>query len=325
MLLSSSSSSFGLMNVVEHRATQKAHPFGDERTVDQAFPGAIHEKDADPFLMCDDFSMKSKGAEKDPDRFPVDWHPHRGIDVLTYLKSGIGRHGDSLGNRETYKTPGMQWMSTSSGVYHAEGGGTPKGVDNDGFQIWVNVPASKKLKDPRYGTVPPEKLPLVDMSNNTHARVLAGEFNVSSDKKVSGSFRSVQPVLIVDFEIKQNGFISFAVPEIMNNCLIYLYRGSGSIQGQSFRAKHVVRLDASSETQRVVKLEATENNEMHVFLFAGKRLNEPISWHGPIVMNTQEQLVQTFQDLKNGKFPPKRVNWNHKKISEFPKGSTNAL
>eukprot|EP00511_Aplanochytrium_stocchinoi_P004614 CAMPEP_0204843194 /NCGR_PEP_ID=MMETSP1346-20131115/47839_1 /ASSEMBLY_ACC=CAM_ASM_000771 /TAXON_ID=215587 /ORGANISM="Aplanochytrium stocchinoi, Strain GSBS06" /LENGTH=276 /DNA_ID=CAMNT_0051982299 /DNA_START=186 /DNA_END=1016 /DNA_ORIENTATION=- len=142
MLLSSSSSSFGLMNVVEHRATQKAHPFGDERTVDQAFPGAIHEKDADPFLMCDDFSMKSKGAEKDPDRFPVDWHPHRGIDVLTYLKSGIGRHGDSLGNRETYKTPGMQWMSTSSGVYHAEGGGTPKGVDNDGFQIWVNVPAS---------------------------------------------------------------------------------------------------------------------------------------------------------------------------------------
>jgi len=84
-------------------------------------------------------------------------------------------------------------------------------------------------------------------------------------------------------------------------------------------------LDASSETQRVVKLEATENNEMHVFLFAGKRLNEPISWHGPIVMNTQEQLVQTFQDLKNGKFPPKRVNWNYKKISEFPKGSTNAL
>ena len=116
-----------ILQVAEQGLT---HPFGDERTVQQAFPAGIDTKAADPFLMCDYFNAKeTKGllSDVDDDDFPVDWHPHRGFDICSYLRSGTGRHGDSLGNRETYETPGMQWMSTGSGVVHAEGGGNEKG------------------------------------------------------------------------------------------------------------------------------------------------------------------------------------------------------
>jgi quercetin 2,3-dioxygenase len=95
---------------------------------------------SDPFLMCDYFHMtETEPPVTNPDLFPIDWHPHRGFDIASYMKSGVGRHGDSLGNRETYETPGMQWMSTGSGVVHAEGGATPKGTMVQGFQIWINV------------------------------------------------------------------------------------------------------------------------------------------------------------------------------------------
>lgn len=114
-------------------------------SVKQAFPAGIDTKDADPFLMCDYFNAKEDKGLVDVDEFPVGWHPHRGFDICSYLRSGTGRHGDSLGNRETYSTPGMQWMRTGSGVEHAEGGGNEKGQVVQGFQIWVNVPAERKM------------------------------------------------------------------------------------------------------------------------------------------------------------------------------------
>jgi redox-sensitive bicupin YhaK (pirin superfamily) len=94
-----------------------------------AFPAAISDEQAeDPFLMCDYFDVvESTGKASHEDEFPVNWHPHRGFDIASYLRSGTGRHADSLGNRETYETPGMQWMSTGSGVEHAEGGANDKG------------------------------------------------------------------------------------------------------------------------------------------------------------------------------------------------------
>ncbi|CAK4077914.1 unnamed protein product, partial [Aphanomyces euteiches] len=129
----------------------KVHPFGDDRTVNQAFPAGIPSEESDPYLMCDYLSMEAVGLASDPDHFPVNWHPHRGMDILSYWKAGVGRHGDSLGNRESFIAPGMQWMSCGSGVEHAEGGGTAEGIEA-GFQIWINVPASKKMDDPRSGT-----------------------------------------------------------------------------------------------------------------------------------------------------------------------------
>ena len=137
------------MPVIRIKAAGLTRPFGDERTVNQAFPAAVSTSESDPFLMCDFFSMPSEGISEDPDYFPVDWHPHRGMDILSYIKTGVGRHGDSMGNRESFATPGMQWISCGSGIEHAEAGGTPEGEDMTGFQIWINVPSSRKMDDPR--------------------------------------------------------------------------------------------------------------------------------------------------------------------------------
>ena len=111
-----------LMEVAKATRCRKVYPTGDKNfAVMQSFPSAISAEEADPFLMCDRFGPKlSKGLASHEDEFPIGWHPHRGQDVVTYLKQGVGRHGDSLGNRETFETPGMQWISVGSGVEHAE-------------------------------------------------------------------------------------------------------------------------------------------------------------------------------------------------------------
>ena len=132
-----------IMNILGVAKEGLTRPFGDERTVKQAFPAGIPKEDSDPFLMCDYFNMKETGGLAGVDEFPVDWHPHRGFDICSYLRSGTGRHADSLGNRETYETPGMQWMSTGSGVVHAEGGGTERGQTVQGYVCQQLLPVSK--------------------------------------------------------------------------------------------------------------------------------------------------------------------------------------
>lgn len=101
------------MPILAVRKAQVEHPTGDPNfSVMQAFPSAFSAKESDPFLMCDSFGpVKSKGVQEDPDKFDVAWHPHRGMDILTYLVEGVGRHADSLGNRGNYASPGMQWIS----------------------------------------------------------------------------------------------------------------------------------------------------------------------------------------------------------------------
>lgn len=294
------------------------HPFGDERTVKQAFPAAIASTEADPFLMCDYFdATETKGPTDDPDVFPVDWHPHRGFDIASYLKSGIGRHGDSLGNRETYQTTGMQWMSVGSGVVHAEGGATPKGTTIQGFQIWINVPSDKKMEDPRYGTVPTQDLPLVSIDEGVEARVLAGEaFGVT------GPFETVQPVQMIDVEMQAHSEFLMDVASRLDTTLLYVYEGELSSLNNHEETVvapgSVILLDASSDEERGIYLK-TGGTQAKVLVFAGKKLNEPIAWHGPIVMNTQEQIRDTLKELRSGEFPPVRVDWDYRHVASKPK------
>lgn len=298
------------------------HPFGDHRTVKQAFPSGIPSVESDPFLMCDYFDMKeTTGPVKDEDDFPVGWHPHRGFDIASYLKSGTGRHGDSLGNRETFETPGMQWMSVGSGVEHAEGGASEKGVFVQGFQIWVNVPAARKMDDPRYGTVPSKDLPLVPISDTVQARVLAGEFR-NGDTMIHGPFQTVQPVQMVDLELEPNGSVSFDVQSGLDTAMLYVYEGSlASVNDQEatdVQAGSIILMDATSSERRGVELISSADNKASVMLFAGEKLKAPIAWRGPIVMNTDEQIHDTFMELRMGNFPPKRVPWDYKRAAARP-------
>lgn len=305
-------------------------PFGDHRTVKQAFPAAIESKESDPFLMCDYFGMEeSQGEVPHEDEFPVDWHPHRGFDIASYLKSGTGRHGDSLGNRETYETPGMQWMSVGSGVEHAEGGGNPKGQFVQGFQVWINVPGIHKMDDPRYGTVPTKDMPLVVSDDgdenmllgcNSQARILAGKA-----LGLTGPFETVQDVQMIDFELQENAKIQFNAKPGLDTAILYVYEGSLSSLNnneEQINAGSVVLLDANSDDARGLELTTSKDNKASVLLFAGKKIKEPIAWHGPIVMNTQEQVRATLQELRTGRFPPKRVDWDYKRLASKPPATT---
>lgn len=317
-----------MMNVKRVVQQGLTHPFGDHRTVKQAFPAAIPSKESDPFLMCDYFdAVEKEGPVKNEDSFPVDWHPHAGFDIASYLLSGTGRHADSLGNRETYETPGMQWMSTGSGVEHAEGGATIKGELMEGFQIWINTPSERKFDDPRYGTVPTDKLPLVSLSDKleteglTTARVLAGEaFGVR------GPFQTVQPVQMIDFHIGADTSVSFDIAHDLDTAMLYVYDGKiQSLRGssndsseendQAIESGRVVLFDADSPGRRGVHITTPKDRNTRAMLFAGKKLREPIAWHGPIVMNSKDQLMQIFRQIQSGEFPPKRVPWDYKRAA----------
>lgn len=184
------------------------------------------------------YSKERKGKAKLEDDFSIGWHPHRGFDNATYLKTGVGRHGDSLGNRETFATPEMQWTSVGSGIVHAEGGATEKGKIFQEFQIWVNVPAVHKMDDPDFGTVSYEEMPVRSIGKESIARVLADPFGESK-----GPFQIKAHVLMVDFELQEDDGIDFEI----------LYGAVDSINGsdgQRLEMGSIVMFDADSEDSR---------------------------------------------------------------------------
>jgi len=308
------------MNILRIADQGLTHPFGDERTVKQAFPAGIDSKTSDPFLMCDYFSSTETKGQAGVDDFPVDWHPHRGFDICSYLRSGTGRHGDSLGNRETYETPGMQWMSTGSGVVHAEGGANDVGTVVQGFQIWINVPADQKMKDPAYGTVPTSELPLVDVhESGAKARVLAGP---SGWGGVVGPMKAQAEIQMIDLELSPGSTTGcFDILDGLDTAMLYVYEGSLAKVNNSqepIKEGQIVLFDATSKEQRGLELTAPPDSTAKALLFCGKKLNEPIAWHGPIVMNTQPQIDETIRELRSGSFPPVRVDWDYKRMSAFP-------
>lgn len=319
--MSSRTASVSLMRVLAVKRSVIAHPTGDPSfAVNQAFPGQFSSEETDPMLMLDFFGpSKSKGIESDPDRFPIGWHPHRGMDICTYMKSGVGRHADSMGNRETFSTPGMQWISVGSGIEHAEGGGTPAGEIDLGFQIWINVPSEMKMKDPKYGTETPSSMPEVEVSPGVKVRVLAGQVG-----ELTGPFKTAVPLQMCDYTIDANNssYVHIVPPEL-DNVLLYVYRGSGRIASTSVSTNAVVRLDGTDENARGISFESTSTTEpMCVMMFAGKMIKEPIAWHGPFVMNTQRQIQDTINEVRSGRFPPVRASWNYKRLKDFPPGFT---
>eukprot|EP00756_Hemistasia_phaeocysticola_P006769 Hpha_TRINITY_DN13987_c0_g8::TRINITY_DN13987_c0_g8_i1::g.35988::m.35988/K06911/K06911; uncharacterized protein len=305
------------MPIRELLRAQKATPTGDPKfVVDQAIPGPSTAEVCDPFLMCDHFGPRENtGKSQDPDHFPVGWHPHRGMDILTYMVKGRGRHADSLGNRESFMAPGMQWMSVGSGVEHAEGGGAPPGEMQEGFQIWVNVPSARKMDDPRYGTVQPEQMPLLPVGkegSGVSLRLLAGSFGGRT-----GPFKTVQDVQMLDFEIDAGSTAVYEVPPQMHTCLVYSRQGTVTLPSGSIPERQIAHM-AAQGPERTLRMTAGQGGAK-VLVFAGVPLRQPIAWHGPFVMTTNEEIEQTIRDYRRGEFPPKRVNWNYRMSSARPK------
>jgi redox-sensitive bicupin YhaK (pirin superfamily) len=245
------------------------------------------------------------------------WHPHRGIETITYVLAGEVAHGDSLGNKGRMTAGDVQWMTAGSGILHQE---MPKGDAAGrmhGFQLWANLPASLKMTDPRYQDIPASAIPEVTEDDGTRARIICGEF--------WGQRGPVEGVA-TEASLVDASYVDISVPplkrkrikvETTRNAFAYVFAGAGSFHDAS--APQAVLTESAVDPHAPSVYDA-KNHSLVLFdrgdeivveagpegirflLVSGKPLEEPIAWQGPIVMNTDEQLRQAMSELRNGTF-----------------------
>jgi len=262
----------------------------------------------DPFLLLDDF--RNDNPEAYLAGFP--WHPHRGIETITYVLAGTVEHGDSLGNRGRMGPGDVQWMTAGRGIMHQE---MPKGDDRGrmhGFQLWANLPSSLKMTQPRYQDISATDIPEVTDDDGTKVRVVVGDFwgktgpveGVAADPRY------------LDVSVPPGVRKRFAVDRTLN-AFAYVFAGSGTFRDAS-QPRAVLTEPASGDAP--ARYELTGNRSLVLFdrgdevvvqagdegirflLVSGKPLEEPVAWRGPIVMNTPEELRQAYADLRAGTF-----------------------
>ncbi len=258
--------------------------------------GAATISDFDPFLMLDGFdSTDPKDYIKG---FP--WHPHRGIETVTYLIKGKIEHGDSLGNKGTIRDLECQWMTAGSGIIHQE---MPKAsVRMLGCQLWVNLPAKDKMTEPAYGDITQDKI-VVTQEEKATVRILAGSY-----KGTKGVFEGKYvKVTYLDIDLAPDSTWTYRETPNDETLFIYLLDGTLAVDDllQDFEEKSCAVLFRSTtpdaETNDAVVVRSGSQGARFVLL-AAKPLREPVAWGGPIVMNTREELEQAFNELDRGTF-----------------------
>ncbi|MGE5678224.1 MAG: pirin family protein [Pseudomonadota bacterium] len=250
--------------------------------------GRYDVRDFDPFLMLDAFDSRNK--EDYIKGFP--WHPHRGIETVTYLVSGEIEHGDSLGNNGSIKDGGCQWMTAGSGIIHQE---LPKPSERLlGVQLWLNLPSADKMTEPKYRDLSVEKIPVaVEEKGKVH--IISGHY-----KGMEGATQGEHvKLLYLDVELEP-GCIWEVNTDPASTAFAYVLQGRGDFQPEgdgNISEKHGI-LFGQGDTLRV---KASEEG-VRFLLFSGKPLREPIAWGGPIVMNTRQELEQAFRELDENTF-----------------------
>lgn len=250
------------------------------------------QHDMDPFLMLDE--IRSDDAADFMAGFPA--HPHRGIETLTYLLSGGFVHEDHLGHRAVLTDGGAQWMSTGRGIIHSE---MPINGERGmhGFQLWINLPASAKMKEPEYQNLPAEQIPALRLSGGGEARVLAGTFD-GVDGPLAGPLASLAAAAAA-IDVRLPPGSSWSHDEIDGrSSLFYIYDGSVSIASapdQRLRSAQMVLLDQHGG----IALTAGPEGAGLLYL-SGRPLAEPIVQYGPFVMNTADEIRQAVRDYQDG-------------------------
>jgi len=247
------------------------------------------QKRLDPFLMLDAFSSD------DPDDYIGGFpdHPHRGFETVTYMLSGHMRHRDSAGHEGLLENGGVQWITAGRGVIHSE---IPEQEDGlmEGFQLWLNLPAQNKMKDPWYRDFPSALIPEYVTPQGVTVRVIAGTSN-----GVAGAVsREITEPLYVDIHIPAGAEFSTALPDT-HNAFIYVYRGEVMIDGKQVESRRMGILGNSPDADGV---SLTSTGDSRMILIAGKPLNEPIVQYGPFVMNTQQEIHRALNDFGSGRF-----------------------
>lgn len=263
----------------------------------------------DPFLLFDDFrNERPQDYEKG---FP--WHPHRGIETITYVLAGNVDHADSLGNQGTLGAGDVQWMTAGRGILHQE---MPKGDANGrmhGFQLWANLPSALKMTEPRYQDIEAAGIPDVTDDDGVRVKIICGEFwgrrgpveGVAADPRYLDVFVPPGQRKVLKVEMERHAFA-------------YIFEGSASFRSSS--KPFGVLTEKEVDGQEIHVRESTGNRSLVLFdsgdevtvqageagvrflLVSGKPIKEPVAWYGPIVMNTQSELRQAVKELNDGSF-----------------------
>ncbi|WP_107495134.1 pirin family protein [Thalassobius sp. I31.1] len=271
--------------------------------------GFHNPKKFDPFLLFDDF--RQDDVKGDIAGFP--WHPHRGIETISYVLNGTVEHADSLGNKGVIGAGDIQWMTAGSGIMHHEMPVANKRGQMHGFQLWSNLPASEKMCAPRYQDIPSGEVAERIDNDGTRIRVIAGNWR-GIDGPVKGI--ATDPVYL-DISVAPNTIKTLPM-DTYRNTFAYVFAGSGRFADSA--APRGVLLEKEVMGQEVNIRDMSGNRTLVEFgtgdevrlqsgpegvrflLIAGAPLQEPIAWHGPIVMNTAEELRQAMSDLRNDRF-----------------------
>ena len=271
--------------------------------------GFSDPSESDPFLMLDDF--RNDNPEDYKAGFP--WHPHRGIETITYVLSGTVEHADSLGNNGSLSDGDIQWMTAGSGIIHQE---MPKGNKNGamhGFQLWANLPSNQKMTAPRYQDIKSKEIKSLVDDDGTIIKVIAGDYR-GYKGPVDGI--AAEPEYL-DIYIPPLKFKRFPF-DTSRQGFAYIFEGDGDFHNASnpvgikvekeFNGQEFELRDLSGNRTLVVfdngdevAVQAGEKG-IRFLLISGTPIKEPVAWHGPIVMNTQEELKAAFNELNNGTF-----------------------
>jgi len=263
----------------------------------------------DPFLMFDDF----RGDHPRDYTAGFPWHPHRGIETITYVLAGSVEHGDSLGNRGTLKGGDVQWMTAGSGILHQE---MPKGNAQGqmhGFQLWANLPRDLKMTKPRYQDVKARDIPEILEDDGTVVKVVTGEF---WGRKGPVDGIAADP-LYLDIFVPEGRRKTFAI-DTRRKAFAYVFQGAGRFADAAHPRGVLLEKEVGGEEVNIRDLSGNRTlvefgagDEVQVtagpdgvrfLLVAGAPIQEPVAWHGPIVMNTRAELETAMRELRNGTF-----------------------
>lgn len=263
----------------------------------------------DPFLMLDDFHTSN------PDEYLAGfpWHPHRGIETITYVLEGLVEHGDSMGNKGAIGVGDVQWMTAGSGIIHQEMPQLSPTGTMWGFQFWANLPAAQKMMAPRYRDVRAADIPEARLNDGIVVKVIAGEIG-----GVRGPVKDIviEPEML-DISLPAGAVFRHSLP-VGQTAFAYVLSGEGYFDDQRDAYAYEMvghgwsdterRCNCSAETVVLYEhggdqIQVTTNGAPLRFLFvSGKPLGEPVAWYGPIVMNTQEELKIAFEEYQRGTF-----------------------
>ncbi|OLQ81118.1 quercetin 2,3-dioxygenase [Photobacterium proteolyticum] len=266
----------------------QSHPSSDGDGVKIQRVHGFNNTSFSPFLMIDE--LKSISPDDYIGGFPD--HPHRGIETLTYMLNGHFQHKDHMGNVGELQDGGAQWMSAGKGVIHSE---MPMMTDGllHGFQIWINLPAAKKMQPAQYTDFQPEMITEKALGQNNLVRLISGDLTIQGDTIKGPLQQTGVPTTIADWQATKGAkFTSCLNPDFQ--AMLYVYKGTIEVEGQTVKTGQLALLDHGEG------LAITNTEDSGVLLLSGIPINEPVVHYGPFVMNSMEEIEQAIQDYQQG-------------------------